>query len=94
MEEKTSHPTQKPEELLRKFISASSNEGDLIVDPFLGSGTTAVAAEQLKRRWKGGDVSLEYCRWAARRIESVEDWPIERWMEFDAVNSRRRRSIR
>src|SRR5262249_8894503 len=59
MEEKTSHPTQKPEELLRKFISASSNEGDLIVDPFLGSGTTAVAAEQLKRRWKGGDVSLE-----------------------------------
>ncbi len=94
MHEKTPHPTQKPEELLRKIVLASSNPGDLVIDPFLGSGTTAVVAEQLKRRWKGCDISPEYCQWAARRIELVEDWPIEKWIEYDAKNAERRRSIR
>jgi len=94
MHEKTPHPTQKPEELLRKIILASSNPGDLVIDPFLGSGTTAVVAEQLKRRWQGCDISLEYCRWAARRIELVEDWPIEKWIEYDLQNAERRKSIR
>lgn len=47
MNEKTPHPTQKPEELLRKFILVSSNPGDIVIDPFLGSGTTAVVSEQL-----------------------------------------------
>jgi len=94
MHEKTPHPTQKPEELLRKIVLASSNPGDLILDPFLGSGTTAVVAEQLKRRWKGCDTSLEYCRWAAERIELVEDWPIEKWIQYDAENTDRRKSIR
>jgi site-specific DNA-methyltransferase (adenine-specific) len=94
MHEKTPHPTQKPEELLRKIILASSNPGDLVVDPFLGSGTTAVVAEQLKRRWQGCDISLEYCHWAARRIELVEDWPIEKWIEYDLQNAERRKSIR
>lgn len=61
MNEKTPHPTQKPEELLRKFVLASSNPGDIILDPFLGSGTTAVVAEQLGRKWKGCDISMEYC---------------------------------
>jgi site-specific DNA-methyltransferase (adenine-specific) len=94
MHEKTPHPTQKPEELLRKIILASSNPGDLVVDPFLGSGTTVVAAEQLKRKWKGCDINLEYCRWAARRIELAEDWPIEKWIRYDWENARRRKSIR
>ena len=94
MHEKTSHPTQKPEELLRQIILASSNLNDLVIDPFLGSGTTAVVAEQLKRRWKGCDASLEYCAWAAERIELVEDWPIEKWIEFDQQNVERRKSIR
>lgn len=94
MHEKTPHPTQKPEELLRKLILASSNIGDLIVDPFLGSGTTAVVAEQLRRRWKGCDISLEYCRWAVRRIELVEDWAIEKWIQYDFENAERRKSIR
>jgi site-specific DNA-methyltransferase (adenine-specific) len=49
MHEKTPHPTQKPEELLRKIVLASSNAGDLVIDPFLGSGTTAVVAEQVGR---------------------------------------------
>jgi len=94
MHEKTPHPTQKPEELLRKLVLASSNMGDLVVDPFLGSGTTAVVAEQLRRRWKGCDIALEYCQWAARRIELVEDWPVEKWIQYDLENARRRMSIR
>lgn len=94
MGEKTPHPTQKPEELLRKIILASSNPGDLVLDPFLGSGTTVVAAEQLQRKWLGCDISLEYCQWAVDRIERVENWPIEKWIEYDAENARRRKSIR
>ncbi len=94
MHEKTPHPTQKPEELLRKLILASSNVDDLIVDPFLGSGTTAVVAEQLHRRWKGCDISTEYCQWTVKRIELVEDWPIEKWIQYDFENAERRKSIR
>lgn len=94
MHEKTSHPTQKPEELVRRFVLASSNPGDLVVDPFLGSGTTAVVAEQLKRKWKGCDISAEYCQWAAERIELVENWPIEKWIQYDRKNMERRKSIR
>ena len=94
MHEKTPHPTQKPEELLRKIILASSNPDDLVIDPFLGSGTTAVVAEQLKRKWKGCDASLEYCQWAAERIELVEEWSIEKWIQYDLDNAERRKSIR
>lgn len=94
MHEKTPHPTQKPEELVRKFVLASSNPGDLVIDPFLGSGTTAVVAEQLKRKWMGCDLSSGYCQWAADRIELVENWPIEKWIEYDLDNARRRQSIR
>jgi len=94
MHEKTPHPTQKPEELLRKIVLASSKPGELVVDPFLGSGTTAVVSEQLKRQWMGCDLSVEYCQWAAKRIELVENWPVEKWIEYDLENARRRRSIR
>ncbi len=94
MHEKTPHPTQKPEELLRKFVLASSDPGALVIDPFLGSGTTAVVAEQLKRNWKGCDTSLEYCQWASERIELVEDWSIEKWIQYDRDNAERRKSIR
>lgn len=94
MHEKTPHPTQKPEELLRKIILASSNPGDLVIDPFLGSGTTAVVAEQLQRRWMGCELSLEYCQWAKQRIELVEPKSIEEWIESDRQNLQRRQSIR
>ena len=94
MNETTPHPTQKPEELFRKLVLASSNEGDVVLDPFLGSGTTAVVAEQLKRCWLGCDLSAEYGRWAINRIELVKDWPAEKWIEFDLNNANRRKSIR
>jgi len=94
MHEKTPHPTQKPEELLRKLILASSNIGDTIIDPFCGSGTTAVCAEQLQRKWMACDLSIEYLDWAANRIELVENWSIEKWIKYDSENQKRRNSIR
>ncbi len=94
MHEKTPHPTQKPEELLRKIILASSNIGDVILDPFCGSGTTAVCAEQLKRNWKACDLSSEYLEWAINRIEFVEEWSIDDWIKYDFENQKRRNSIR
>ncbi len=94
MHEKTPHPTQKPEELLRKLILVSSNVGDLIIDPFMGSGTTAVCAEQLQRKWNGCDISSEYLDWAIERLELVEEWPVEKWIKYDFENMKRRNSIR
>ncbi len=94
MHEKTPHPTQKPEELLRKIILASSNVGDTVLDPFCGSGTTAVCAEQLRRKWRSCDLSAEYLDWAANRIELVEDWSVEHWKQYDFDNQKRRASIR
>ena len=55
--ERTRYPTQKPLALLRRIISASSNKGDLVLDPFCGCGTTVVAANELKRKWIGIDIS-------------------------------------
>jgi site-specific DNA-methyltransferase (adenine-specific) len=94
MHEKTPHPTQKPEELLRKLILASSNVGDTVLDPFCGSGTTPVCAEQLRRKWIACDLLPEYLDWAADRINRVEEWSIEKWMQYDTENIKRRNSIR
>ena len=94
MHEKTPHPTQKPEELLRKIILASSNIGDTILDPFCGSGTTPVCAEQLQRKWLACDLSTEYMDWAIKRIELVEGWDVEKWIKYDFEIQKRRNSIR
>jgi site-specific DNA-methyltransferase (adenine-specific) len=55
--ERLGYPTQKPEALLERIIQASSNEGDLVLDPFCGCGTTVAAAQKLKRRWIGIDIT-------------------------------------
>ena len=55
--ERLGYPTQKPEALLERIINASSNEGDLVLDPFCGCGTTIAVAERLKRRWIGIDIT-------------------------------------
>ena len=95
MNEKTPHPTQKPEELLRKLILASSSEGDLVLDPFSGSGTTAVVASQLHRQWMACDENTEYNQWATQRIDSINhERTIEQWMSFDRDNYERRILIR
>lgn len=68
MPENTDHPTQKPEKLIAKLILASSKPGDCVFDPFLGSGTTAVVAYKLGRRYCGVEINREYCLWTAKRI--------------------------
>lgn len=94
MGESTPHPTQKPEELVRKFVLASSNAGDLVIDPFSGSGTTVVVAEQLGRRWMGCDLNPEYNQWAIKRLENVRSMSKDEWIAFDRKNAERRESIR
>ncbi|MDD5058356.1 MAG: DNA methyltransferase [Sideroxydans sp.] len=94
MGEKTPHPTQKPEELLRKFVLASSNEGDLVIDPFSGSGTTAVVAEQLGRHWMACDLDPQYNQWAIERLENVRRMTKEEWIAHDRKTAERRESIR
>ncbi|RYG96344.1 MAG: site-specific DNA-methyltransferase, partial [Alphaproteobacteria bacterium] len=64
-------PTQKPLALLNRIIKSSSVEGDIILDPFCGSGTTLVAAEQLGRRWIGIDLDPSACRISSDRISST-----------------------
>jgi site-specific DNA-methyltransferase (adenine-specific) len=69
MPENTDHPTQKPEKLLAKIILASSNPGDVIFDPFLGSGTTAVVAKKLGRHFIGVEIDEFYGCLAEKRVE-------------------------
>lgn len=68
MSENTTHPTQKPEKLLAKIILASSNEQDLVFDPFLGSGTTSVVAQKLNRRHLAVEINIDYCLLAQKRL--------------------------
>lgn len=71
MPENTDHPTQKPEKLYAKIILASSKEGDVIFDPFLGSGTTSVVAKKLNRKYCGIEMNEEYCLLAEKRLENA-----------------------
>ncbi len=72
MAENTAHPTQKPEKLIAKLILASSNENDVIFDPFLGSGTTSVTAKKLGRHYLGVEREDRFCIWAEQRLELAE----------------------
>jgi site-specific DNA-methyltransferase (adenine-specific) len=62
------HPTQKPLRLVRRTLLASTHEGELVFDPFCGSGTTAVAAKELNRAFVGAELEEEFAELAARRI--------------------------
>ena len=72
MAENTAHPTQKPEKLIAKLILASSNENDLILDPFSGSGTTGVTAKKLNRNYICLEQNPLYCAWAVKRLEDAK----------------------
>ncbi|MCR5748041.1 MAG: site-specific DNA-methyltransferase [Lachnospiraceae bacterium] len=72
MSENTEHPTQKPEKLIAKLILASSNEGDIVFDPFLGSGTTSVTAKKLGRHYLGIEQNEKYCAWTEKRLEEAD----------------------
>lgn len=73
MRENTDHPTQKPEKLFAKLILASSRPGDLVFDPFLGSGTSSVVARKLGRHFCGIELEETYCLWAMKRLQMAEE---------------------
>ena len=72
MPENTGHPTQKPEKLLAKIILASSNPGDLILDPFAGAGSSLVTAKKLNRHFIGIEQSLLYTAWGEYRLQQTD----------------------
>lgn len=72
MPENTDHPTQKPEKLIAKLILASSEKGGYVFDPFLGSGTTCVAAKKLDRKFGGVEMEAEYCQIAIKRLQQAD----------------------
>lgn len=73
MAENTDHPTQKPEKLYAKLILASSEPGDIVFDPFMGSGTAPVVAKKLGRHYCGIELNEEYCLWALKRLQKADD---------------------
>ena len=75
MPENTDHPTQKPEKLIAKCILASSQPNDVVFDPFLGSGTTAVVAKKLGRQYVGIERDLDYCCLAEKRLALADQYP-------------------
>jgi len=72
MPENTPHPTQKPEMVVERVMKASSNPGDVVLDPFMGSGTTAVVAVRSGRRFIGFEINEEYVRLAAKRLDQTQ----------------------
>lgn len=72
MPENTDHPTQKPEKLLARIILASSHEGDVILDPFLGSGTTSVVAGKLGRHYTGVEIDHDFACLAEKRLAMAQ----------------------
>ena len=72
MAEKTPHATQKPEALIEKLVLASSLPGQLVVDPFVGSGTTAVVAARLGRAWIAGDADARYVGLTRERLAQAQ----------------------
>ena len=75
MAENTDHPTQKPEKLIAKLILASSEPGDMVFDPFLGSGTSAVVAKKLQRQYVGIEIDPTYACLAEKRLALAEENP-------------------
>ena len=82
--ERQPHPTQKPEALLQRVIASSSNEGDVVLDPFIGSGTTCRVAQVLGRKWLGIEINPEYVEMSQRRLA-------DSFTQFDSIDLRMER---
>lgn len=72
-EERTSHPAQYPEELIERIILSGTNKGEIVLDPFMGSGTTAAVAKKLGRHYLGYETVEEYCKIAEERIAKIKE---------------------
>lgn len=71
-EERTSHPAQYPEELIERIVLTGTNKGDIVLDPFMGSGTTASVAKKLGRNYVGYEIVDEYCKIAEERLSRIK----------------------
>lgn len=87
--EREDHPTQKPEALLQRIILASSNPGEIILDPFVGSGTTCKVADVLDRKWIGIDINPDYIAMSQKRIAT----PFSQFDSFDPRVEREPRDL-
>lgn len=100
MPENTAHPTQKPEKLLAKLILASSRPGDLVLDPFSGSGSTLVTAKKLNRHYIGIERNEQYCVWTEKRLEmadcdvTIQGYADGVFWERNTASLQRRRRLR
>ena len=100
MPENTDHPTQKPEKLVAKIILASSNKGDLVFDPFLGSGTTSVVAKKLGRNYSGVEKDELFSCLAEKRlilaekIKSIQGYDDGVFWERNTLNERKKKKIK
>ncbi len=72
------HPTQKPIDLIKRIIKTATNKDGLVLDPFLGSGTTAVACEKLDRRYIGFEIDEKYYNTAKKRLKNVPE-KLDKW---------------
>ncbi|OUQ55027.1 restriction endonuclease [Tyzzerella sp. An114] len=72
-DERTGHPAQYPEQLIERIILTGTNPGDIVLDPFMGSGTTAVVAKKLGRHYLGYEVVRDYCNMANERLQRLEE---------------------
>ena len=97
MQEYEEHPTQKPTELLERIIKASSNPGNIVLDPFSGTYTTSYVAKQLGRRSIGIEAEEEYVKIGLRRLEICSDYkgqPLERKRRtFESVQDKRQAAL-
>lgn len=92
--ERYKHPTQKPVELLTKIILSSSNENDLVLDPFGGSGSTFAVAEAFNRRWVGTELEIEYCNLIKERVNDKKHIARIRSQKDEIASESRRKKLR
>jgi site-specific DNA-methyltransferase (adenine-specific) len=85
---KMKHPTEKPTELIERLIEKFSNEGDVVLDPFLGSGTTAVASINTKRNFIGFELSKEYFDIAEKRIQECAFFNLHKRSGTDGTDTK------
>src|SRR5439155_15036551 len=83
--ERLGYPTQKPQALLERILLASSNEGDVVLDPFCGCGTTVAAAQRLKRRWVGMDITYQAISLILKRVEDTLGKQVAEGVVLDGI---------
>ena len=81
------HPTEKPVELMKFYIENSSNKGDLVLDPFMGGGSTGVACKQLGRDFIGYEIDEKYFNIAKERIENTKEENLTKWSILDVLTT-------